>query len=120
MPNRILTEEEREKLFQPLINEVRHRLEELSQGNSDLLWALRRKLYKTLTYDERDNPTNRRILKEVKRAIQQNKCATCAKTLPQRNAVLDRFEAMKGYTEDNTRLICPECNIQIQEERGYR
>lgn len=120
MPNRILTEDERKELFLPFIDEVRRRLEELSEGNQDLLWALRRKLYKTLTYDERDNPTNRRILKQVKRAIQQNMCATCGKSLPEKNAVLDRFEAMKGYTEDNTRLICPECNVQIQEERGYK
>lgn len=120
MPNRMLTEDERKQLFLPLIDEVRSRLEELSGGDSNLMWALRRKLYKTLTYDERDNPTNRKILKQVKRAVQQNACATCGKKLPERNAVLDRFEAMKGYTEDNTRLICPECNVRIQEERGYK
>jgi DNA-directed RNA polymerase subunit RPC12/RpoP len=79
-----------------------------------------RKLFKTLTYDERDNPTNRRILKQVKRAVQKNKCANCGEELPKKNAVLDRFEAMKGYTEENTRLICPECNVNIQEERGYK
>ena len=56
MPNRILTEDERKELFLPFIDEVRRRLEELSEGNQDLLWALRRKLYKTLTYDERDKP----------------------------------------------------------------
>ena len=120
MPNRVLTEDERKRLFLPLIEEVRRRIEELSVGDADLMWALRRKLYKTLTYDERDNPTNRRILKQVKRAIQKNKCATCPKDLPKKNEVLDRPEAMKGYTEDNTRLICPECNERIQEERGYK
>jgi ribosomal protein L44E len=120
MPNRTLTEDERKNLFLPLIEEVRNRLEELSKGDADLSWALRRKLYKTLTYDERDNPTNRRILKQVKRALQKNKCATCGKELPEKNAVLDRLEAMKGYTEENIRLICPDCNIRIQEERGYK
>jgi len=55
----MLTEDERKRLFLPLIDEVRGRLEELSDGDADLMWALRRKLYKTLTYDERDNPTNR-------------------------------------------------------------
>jgi hypothetical protein len=120
MPNRMLTEDERKRLFLPLIDEVRGRLEELSNVDADLMWALRRKLYKTLTYDKRDNPTNRRILKQVKRAIQHNTCATCGKCLPEKNAVLDRFEAMKGYTEDNTRLICPGCNVRIQEERGYK
>lgn len=120
MANRILTEEERQKLFLPLIADVRNRLEALSGGDPDLMWALRRKLYKTLTYDERDNPTNRRILKQVKRAVQKNKCPNCGKELPKKNAVLDRFEAMRGYTEENTRLICPECNVSIQEERGYK
>ena len=120
MANRMLTEEERQKLFLPLIADVRNRLEVLSGGDADLMWALRRKLYKTLTYDERDNPTNRRILKQVKRAVQKNKCANCGNELPKKNAVLDRFEAMKGYTEENTRLICPECNVNIQEERGYK
>jgi ribosomal protein L44E len=116
----MLTEDERKQLFLPLIDEVRNRLKELSDGDLDLMWALRRKLYKTLTYDERDNPTNRRILKQVKRAVQKNRCASCGKGLPEKNAVLDRFEAMKGYTEDNTQLICPECNVRIQEERGYK
>ena len=84
MPNRMLTEEERQKLFLPLISDVRNRLEDLSGGDMDLMWALRRKLYKTLTYDERDNPTNRRILKQVKKAIQKNKCAHCGKELPEK------------------------------------
>lgn len=119
MPNRILTDQERDTLFQPLIGEVRERLEQLSGGDKDLRWALRRKLYKELTYDERDKPMNRKILKEVKRAEQNNKCATCGKGLPEKNAVLDRFKAMNGYTKENTRLICPECNVCIQEERRY-
>lgn len=120
MPNRTLTSEEREKLFQPLISEIRRRLKELAGEDTDLLWALRRKLFKELTYDERGNPTQRRVLKEVKRAVQKNKCAVCNNELPKKNAVLDRFEAMKGYTEENTRLICTECDVSVQEERGYR
>ena len=119
MPNRMLTDEERKTLFQPLIAEVRDRLEKLSAGDEGLLWALRRKLYKELTYDERNKPMQRKILKEIKRAEQNNLCATCSGELPEKNAVLDRFQAMAGYTKENTRLICSDCNIRIQEERGY-
>jgi len=33
--------------------------------------------------------------------------------------VLDRLSAMKGYTDENTRLICSLCDITIQSRRGY-
>jgi hypothetical protein len=36
-----------------------------------------------------------------------------------RGAVLDRLEAMLGYTPENTRLLCPKCNARVQEERKY-
>jgi len=119
MPNRQLTDEERDKLFAPLIDDVRRRLKELSGGDNGLLWALRRKLYKELTYDERDKPMHRKMLKLKKMAAQKGLCAVCGEELPEKNSVLDRFEAMNGYTEENTRLICSECNVRIQEERGY-
>ncbi|HEX7679757.1 MAG TPA: hypothetical protein VF713_16625 [Thermoanaerobaculia bacterium] len=94
-------------------------MNDLSEGDPSLLWALRRKLAKELFYDERGKPTHRKLLKATKRGEQQNKCAVCQKELPAKNAVLDRHEAMKGYTAENTRLICPECDVQIQTERGY-
>ncbi len=119
MPNRQLTDEERTKLFGPLIDDVRRQLNELSGGDNDLLWALRRKLYKELTYDERDKPMHRKMLKLKKMATQKGICVVCGKELPEKNSVLDRLEAMKGYTDENTRLICLECNVRIQEERGY-
>ena len=50
---------------------------------------------------------------------QQGKCAICRRDLPERNAVLDRIEAMRGYTRDNTRLLCRECDDRQQEERGF-
>jgi hypothetical protein len=34
-------------------------------------------------------------------------------------AVLDRIEAMAGYTAENTRLIHPECDTAVQRSRGY-
>jgi hypothetical protein len=36
--------------------EVRQRLADLSGDDENLLWALRRKLFKELTYDERGKP----------------------------------------------------------------
>lgn len=117
--NRQLTQEELEKLFGPLIDGTRSRLTELSAGDKDLLWALRRKLFKELMYDERGKPMHRRKIKELKRAEQDNKCAVCKTSLPAKYAVLDRIEAMKGYTPENTRLICQDCDTRLQAERGY-
>ena len=120
MPNRILTDDERKRLADPLIAEVRNRLKELSNGDSELLWALRRKLAKELGYDERSKPTQRRMLKLKKMAKQKGLCAVCNSELPEKNSVLDRLQAMDGYTEENTRLICPTCDYRLQEERGYK
>ena len=119
MPNRKLTKEEINTLFQPLVTNVRHKLHKLSKGDSTLFWALRRKLAKELTYDERGKPMQRQKLKQVKRVEQKGKCASCGRRLPQIYIVLDRFEAMKGYTQENTRLICQKCDQRIQKERGY-
>jgi hypothetical protein len=118
----MLTNDERIRLFLPLIAEIRTRLTELSKGDNDLMWALRRKLTKELGYDERSKPMQRKMLKLKKMASQRGLCAvpTCMKELPEKNSVLDRLEAMGGYTVENTRLICVECNLRIQEERGYK
>lgn len=97
---------------------MKKRLVDLSAGDDDLLWALRRKLFKELTYDERGKPMQRRKLKELKRAEQDNKCAACPASLPAKYLVLDRIKAMKGYTADNTRLLCQACDTKIQIERG--
>src|SRR5438552_18871462 len=114
MPNRQLTSEELKILFAPLMADVRQRLDKLSGGDQGLRWALRRKLFKELAYDERGKPMQRKKLKEVKRAAQDNKCASCAKPLPWKYAVLDRIEAMGGYTPENTRLICQDCDTKTQ------
>ncbi len=103
-----------------MIAEVRQRLADLSGGDADVLWALRRKLYKELTYDERGKPAQRRKLKELKRIDQNNKCVICGASLPEKYVVLDRLEAMKGYTQENTRLLCQTCDTQVQIERGYK
>ena len=56
MPNRQLSKTEIQDLFQPLYQLVTSRLQESSRGDSELLWALRRKLAKSLVYDERGTP----------------------------------------------------------------
>jgi ribosomal protein L44E len=119
MPNRQLTPSEIEELFTPLLSHLRERLQQLSGADPELLWALRRKLAKELSYDERGKPMHRKLLKARKRGEQQGKCARCSAELPEKNTVLDRIEAMKGYTRENTRLLCPSCDVAIQEERGY-
>jgi ribosomal protein L44E len=118
LTNRRLTEPELES-FRPLLEEVRKKLRELSGGDEQLFWAFRRKLAKELSYDERGKPMLRRQLKAFKRGEQSGKCAVCNNDLPERNTVLDRFEAMNGYTAENTRLICKSCDDKIQAERGF-
>lgn len=119
MATRQLTKEEIEKLALPLISELRDKLQIISGGDSALKFALRRKITKELIYDERGKPMHRRKLKDLKRAKQDNKCAVCGRPLPVSHNVLDRLVAMDGYTEENTRLICQDCDIRIQKERGY-
>jgi hypothetical protein len=118
MPNRVLTAEERE-MANALLAEIRVRLSALANGDRELLFAYRRKIFKELTYDERSGPTARRKLKALKRLEQGNRCTICGKPLPDKYAVLDRFNAVDGYTQANTRLIHPECDISTQHSRGY-
>ena len=119
MPNRQLSKDELEKLAYPLLADVRRKLKEISDGNEELLWALRRKIAKELSYDERGKPMQRVALKKKKRADQGDQCAICGKPLPARGSVLERLEAMGGYTTENTQLLCPECDARVQTERGF-
>jgi hypothetical protein len=121
MPNRNLTSEEIKTLFAPLRAEIRERLKSLSGDDPALLFALRRKLYKELSYDERGKPMQRKVLKAVKYKEQGGKCKICGDELEKmgRNAVLDRSEAIKGYVSDNVRLICASCDRKVQIERGF-
>jgi hypothetical protein len=120
MPNRQLTAEELKAKAYPLLTEVRDRLSKLADGDKDLLWALRRKVYKELMYDERGKPMQRVALKKAKSVEQNGLCALCHKPLPSKYSVLDRLGAMGGYTVENTRVLCPECDTRIQTERGYK
>jgi len=120
MPNRQLTKDELNDLFYPLHEEVKVKLEELGGGDAELHWALRRKLWKELSYDERGKPAYRAQLKRLKRDEQDGLCPECHGSLPDKYAVLDRIKAMDGYTEENTRLLCPDCDRAIQAERRYK
>ena len=118
MANRRLTDDERE-LANQLLVEFRRKLNELSSNDASLEWAMRRYIYIRLEHDERGKPTERKLLKAKLTMRQHGKCACCSRDLPQKGTVLDRLEAMKGYTEENTRLLCPSCNVAIQEQRHY-
>ena len=118
MPNRTLSPDELLNA-NGLLVEVRAGLKSLARGDSALLFAYRRKIYKELT-DERGKPTHRRTLKALKRCQQAGRCAECGGPLPARYAVLDRLDAHLGYTEDNTRLLRRECDTRIQAQRGYK
>ena len=118
MANRQLSKQELEAA-NTLLNRIRSELIVLSNGNADLLFAYRRKIYKELTYDERSKPMVRKKLKELKRKQQRGLCALCGKELPEKYAVLDRLNAVDGYTENNTRLIHPDCDITQQRIKKY-
>jgi hypothetical protein len=118
MPNRRLTAKELAEA-NTLLEAVRARLFELAVGDTDLLFAYRRKVYKELIYDERDKPMVRRRLKSVKREEQAGVCPLCNNPLPEKYCVLDRFVAAAGYTTENTRLICQHCDVKTQAARGY-
>jgi hypothetical protein len=118
MPNRQLSKEELENA-RVLLDEIRTRLEVLSLGDKNLLFAYRRKVYKELIYDERDKPGVRRKLKKQKWNQQGGRCAICAKQLPEEYTHLDRFNAADGYTSENTRLIHRECDVSQQRAKGY-
>lgn len=118
MVNRRLSAEEL-KRANTLLTEVRSKLEALSKGDKDLLFAYRRKVYKELTYDERSKPMVRRKLKGQKWKEQHGLCVVCGKELPEKYTVLDRLNAADGYTSGNTRLIHHECDVAHQASKQY-
>jgi len=119
MSNRNLSTEEL-AAANKLLDEIRRKLAALSNGDKQLLFAYRRKIYKELTYDERGKPAHRNQLKAFKRGEQGGLCPLCSKPLPEKNAVLDRFDAATGYTRENTRLICEQCDRANQTAHGFK
>jgi uncharacterized protein with PIN domain len=118
MANRQLNEQERE-LARQILADTKGRIASASKDDAGLEWAMRRYIYIRLQHDERGTPMARRDLKAMLRDRQTNRCPLCGERLPEKNAVLDRLEAMKGYTENNTRLLCPDCDKKVQAERHY-
>lgn len=105
-----------------LLDLIRSRIDELAGDDPRLTFAYKRKIAKELQYDERGKPIHRIRLKERKRKAQNGMCANerlAAHPLPRKGAVLDRYRAEDGYTDANTRLLCPECDARLQEEKGY-
>lgn len=118
MANRQLNSDELAKAH-ALLDEIRAKIELLSEGDKELLFAYRRKIYKELTYDERSKPAVRRKLKDQKWKQQRGLCAICGKELPEKYTVLDRIVAVDGYTPENTRLIHQKCDVTLQESKNY-
>ena len=109
MANRNLTTTE-PVLANELGAETRNRLSELSGGDPELLFALRRKVFKELTYDERGKPVQRRALKQTKWVQQGGRCAECGQKLPMAYSELDRKKAIDNYTVENTELVHAKCH----------
>lgn len=118
MPNRRLSEEELEKA-NALLCAIRSQINQLSDGDRELRFAYNRKVAKELTYDERGKPMLRRRLKNLKWEEQNRRCAKCGSEMPLAYSVLDRFNAVDGYTRENTRLIHAACDYEAQAANKY-
>ena len=118
MTNPRLTPEQLD-IARAYLDEIRQKLDALSGGDRDLLFAFRRKLFKELMHDERSKPMVRRRLKLLKMIEQDGRCPLCNELLPERGAVLDRTRAVDGYNAENTRLIHTTCDVAYQASRGY-
>jgi hypothetical protein len=121
VPTRKLTAEELQKAG-ALLGQLKASLEALSGGDAGLLFAYRRKVAKELMYDERSSPAKRKSLKRRKLISQEGKCALCGEALPPAGlgSILDRLNAMDGYTDSNTRLLCRDCDLKTQRERAFQ
>jgi hypothetical protein len=116
--NRRLTDNEHE-VARRILEAARTEMDAAAAGDRDLLFALRRYIINRLIHDERGTPMQRRKLKREKWAGQKGLCALCNGPLPTRHSVLDRIVAVDGYTDANTRLLCPECDRSVQTERKF-
>lgn len=96
-----------------LLEELRARIDEASAGDEQLRFQIKRYIAKRLEFDERGTPTHRRRLKEQKRELQRNLCASCEET-PAQGAELHRARALDGYTPENTSLLCPRCHATAE------
>ena len=121
MPNRRLTANERDSATS-LLQNVLKKIERLSAGDPELLFALRRRLIVKLTHAERGTPAQRNRLKKQKYLAQNGVCPLChgrKGPLPLKYAELDRKVASLGYTMENTRLVHHECHIDDQGKKSF-
>ena len=112
-----LSENERAKAIE-LLDKLRADLKQIS-SDDDLLFSMRRYIVKRLEFDERGTPTQRRKLKDLKRKFQHGLCYECAEPLPAKGAELHRLQAVEGYTEANTRLLCRACHQKAQATETF-
>jgi len=115
--NRTLDEQEL-ALAREVLAEIRTRIAGIAGGDEGLRFALNRKIYKELTYDERGKPNARQSLKARMVKAQEGKCAACVQPLPETDTVLDRLVAEKGDVDGNVRVLCRPCDLAIQKERA--
>ncbi len=118
MPNRRLTKNEI-SFTTRLLDEVREELRKLSGGDPELLFAMRRRIYIRLMYDERSSPAERHKLKTKKWEEQKGLCAICDKEMPLKHSELDRTKASAGYTSENTRLVHHDCHVADQAAKKF-
>jgi hypothetical protein len=108
-----------------ILNQVRQRITETANGDLVFTFALRRYIYKYLSYDERGTPAERTKIKLAKIKEQREMCADPECPVPGRKISksdepeLDRIDPVKGYTMENTVLLHHECHRRAQDRNGY-
>jgi len=112
-------QDEQLEVAKSIVIDLRRRLTEASAGDQRFLFGLRRYVWKRLEFDERGRPADRKKIKFAKVIEQKGRCAICGKDLPKRGSELDRFDAEKGYTEENTRLLCHDCHREQQTLKNF-
>jgi hypothetical protein len=118
MANRNLDSEELRRAHF-LLDEIRRKLEVLTGGDLQLLFAYRRKIYKGLIYLERGKPMARRKVKIQRYDLQLGKCAHCNENMAIKYSELDRKNAADGYTVENMELVHAKCHQARQASKGY-
>ena len=107
-----LSDDDRAKAIR-ILEQVREEIDAAAASDTDLRFQIRRYIIKRLEFDERGTPTQRRKLKDLKRKFQRGLCFECATKLPEKGAELHRLQAIEGYTEANTRLLCRACHAKL-------
>jgi hypothetical protein len=118
MANRNLNPDEL-KQSHLLLDDIRRKLEILADGDLQLLFAYRRKIYKELIYLERGKPMMRRKIKIQRYDLQHGKCAHCSENMEIQYSELDRRNAADGYAVENTELVHAKCHQARQAAKGY-